>query len=138
MTVLRIKNQSDYAFQIWMNSFPNSTHPLDKERFLVFAKTVARYRNKKWLNYEHFENSIKLHPSHFDENKIESYFARLADYVEFYKVDPIPSVTVVDGIERFQQVGVIKDKIYQVTISREEYDKGGASAATLKNAKTLD
>ena len=138
MTVLRIKNQSDYAFLVWMNSFSNSTHPLDDERFMVFAKTVARYRSKKWLSFDHFEKSIKMHPNYFDEDKIEKYFARLVDYAQFYKLHTIPSVTHADGNESFLQVGVRKGKIYQVAISREEYDKGGASATTLRKVDEVD
>lgn len=131
MTVIRFKNQSDYAFLVWMNSFPNSAHPLDEDRFRTFAKTVARYRNKKWLKFSFFEQRIIKHPNYFDEEKIEIYFERLCDYVEFYKTPYIPSVSFGEGKERFLQVGVKNGEIYDVPISEKEYMSGGVTGPFL-------
>lgn len=137
MAVIRYKNQSDYAFLLWMGSHPNSAHPTDEERFRRFAKTVAIYRNKKWLDYDFFRKSILDHPNYFDEEKIEGYWEQLRDFVEFHKTAPIPTVGHGgnDGDYGLYQMGVNKGKMYQVRISQAEYYKGGATKETMRNAE---
>lgn len=136
MALLRFKDHCDYAFLDWMDSFPNSGHPLDEERFYCFAKSVAIYRNKKWLSYEHFEKSILSHSTYFEPDKIEKYWHRLRDFIAFHRVGPIPSVIVTndDRYGKFQ-VGVIENQIYEVPISEKEYMAGGVSKAVAKQRR---
>lgn len=137
MALFRYKNHSDYAFLLWMGSHPNSAHPLDEKRFRIFAKTVAVYRNKKWLDYDFFSKSIVEHPSYFDEEKIDKYWGRLRDFVEFHKTGPIPTVAhgSNDGDYGYYQMGVDKGKMYQVKLSQEEYLKGGATKEAMRRAE---
>ncbi len=135
MAVIKFQNQSDYAFLIWMSNFPESGHPLDSERFYVFAKTVARYRNKKWLDYSYFEERILKHTPKFDKEEIEKFWYKLLELVKFYKTGTVPAFGD-DGLNRYglYQRGVKNGKMYEVKISKEEYYGGGASKETMKNA----
>lgn len=131
---MRYKNQCDYAFNVWMDSFPDSGHAHDEERFYQFAKSVAVYRNRKWLGYVHFEKSILAHPNYFEPEKIERYWERLRDLVNFHKVGPIPTTTVTnDGRYGVFQAGVSKGKMYEVPISRDEFMKGGITSKNIKD-----
>jgi hypothetical protein len=137
MAVIRYKNQSNYAFMIWMGSHPNSGHALDEERFYRFAKTVAVYRNKKWLDQDFFRKSVLEHPTYLDEEKIDKYWRKLLELVAFHKVGPIPTVGH-GGEDRdhgLYQMGVDKGRMYQVKISKAEYYKGGATKETMRNAE---
>lgn len=140
MAVVRYKNQSEYAFLIWMNNYPESFHPLDMQRFYVFAKSVARYRGKKWLNHSYFKNRVLKHTPHFNEDDIESFWEKLCELVEFHRVSPMPVIDLevtASGKTRSgtYQRGVKNGKFYEVEISEGEYFKGGASKKTLKKAK---
>ncbi len=105
-----------------MDNFPDSGHPLDERRFYVFAKTVARYRNKKWRDYSYFEKCILEHTPHFDKEDIEKFWSRLRELVEFHSVNPIPTVSD-DGEKRhgLYQRGIKGGKMYEVQISEAEY-----------------
>lgn len=140
MAVIRYKNQSDYAFLLWMGAHPNSAHPLDEERFYQFAKTVAVYRNKKWLDYDFFRKSILDHPKHFDEDKTDKYWHRLLELVAFHRVGPIPTVGHggSDSDYGLYQMGVNKGKIYRVKISQTEYYNGSATKDTMRQAEYSD
>lgn len=135
MSLVKYQNQSDYAFLIWMGSFPRSGHWLDQDRFHTFAKTVAMYRNKKWLDYDYFEGMVLAHTSTFEKEEIEKFYYKLRELVRFYKASAIPTVGHVDDDSYgIYQRGVKKGKIYDVEISQEEYYKGGATKETMKNA----
>jgi len=137
MGVVRYKNQSEYAFVIWISNFPDSGHPLDEQRFQVFAKTVAKYRNKRWLEYEYFENQIKAYAPHFADDSVENYWHKLREFVSFYRLGAIPT-TVIDGEQRkgLYQRGVKNGKLYEVEINENEYyGRRGATAETLKHVE---
>lgn len=135
MAVIRYKNQCEYAFLHWMDQFPESFHFLDMERFYSFAKSVAIYRGKRWLDYSYFKGRILQHTSHFSEENIETFSDKLHELVNYHRTPPVP---VVGGVkdERYgvYQRGAINGIRYEVPISKEEYYGGGASAETLKNA----
>ncbi len=143
MAVVRYKNQSEYAFLIWINNHPGSFHSLDTERFHVFVKTVARYRSKKWQDYSYFKKRVLDHAPKFGENNIDIFHSKLEELLRFYKACPIPTVSLEElgSIKKnspksilFQR-GVKDGKSYIVEISEQEYYSGGASKETLKKAK---
>lgn len=135
MALIRFKNQSDYALLHWLSQWPNSGHPLDEQRFMVFAKCVARYRSKKWLQYENFEAALQQSNHHFENEDIEKHYFKLRSFVEFYHTLPIGSVEHGDsGDYGYYQRGVRGGKMYVVPISKEEYFTG-ATEETLKKAE---
>jgi hypothetical protein len=138
MALTRFKNHSDYALNIWLNSSPNSGHARDEQRFMAFAKSVARYRNKKWLKYENFEKALKDNKHYFEEDEIDKYYYKLLAFVEFYRTNPVQSVAPSgkNGYGYYQR-GVIKGRMYEVPISEEEYFTG-ASKETLAKAEFFD
>ncbi len=138
MSLIRFKNQCDYALKTWLDNWPTSGHPLDERRFMVFAKSVAKYRNKKWLSFKNFEKALTTSPHHFTDDEIEKYYYKLLSFVEFYKTPPIPSVEIGEGGDYgYYQRGVRNGKRYVVSISQEEYFKG-ASKDTLMMVEYLD
>lgn len=135
MALIVFKNHSDYALKQWLDNWPLSAHPLDEQRFMVFAKTVAKYRNKKWLKYANFEKALKESTHPFDDDEIEKYYFKLQAFVEFYSTPAIQSiVTTNDKDYGYYQRGVLKGRMYQVPISKAEYFKG-ASKDTLAKAE---
>jgi hypothetical protein len=66
MGLYKIKQPVEYAFLQWMNNFPDSTHPLDQRRFFTLAKTVCRYRAKKWQRPEYLRKRILETNPYFD------------------------------------------------------------------------
>jgi len=140
MAVVRYKNQSEYAFLIWMNNYPESFHPLDMRRFYVFAKSVARYRSKRWLDYSYFKDQVLKHTPHFSEDNVDLFWNKLTELVEFHHIIPMPVIdleTSSTGKTRSgtYQRGVMNGKFYQVEISDDEYFRGGATKETLKKAE---
>jgi len=109
-----------------MNAHPNSNHSLDDSRFYQFVKTVMVYRSKKWQNYVYFETAILGHPTYFDSEKIPLYWERLKICAQFYAVKQIPTVSGdSNGKHDVRQVGVLRQSIYDVPISRREFLDGG-------------
>ena len=136
MAVVKYKNQSEYAFYNWLGSYPESGHPLDTQRFYVFAKTVAKYRNKRWQDYAYFEKRVLTHSPHFDKENLEDFYYRLCELVKFYSIGALPTTTLDDENRRgFFQRGVRQGKRYEVQISEAEYYNGGATTQTLDNAE---
>ncbi|MCC7570898.1 hypothetical protein KO465_06160 [Candidatus Micrarchaeota archaeon] len=140
MAVIRYKNQTEYAFLVWMKNYPESFHPLDMRRFYVFAKSVARFRCKRWLDYSYFEDRVLKHTSHFSKENIDLFWDKLTELVEFHQASPMPVIdleTSSTGETRpgTYQRGVKDGRFYEVKISDEEYFSGGASKETLKKAK---
>jgi hypothetical protein len=140
MSVVRYKNPSDYAFLEWMGMYPESHHPLDTERFYVFVKTVARFRNQKWRNFDYFEKRVLEHKPHFDKAEIEHFWSRMQEMLCFYQVSALPSITSsLDERSGIYQRGVKNGIQYEVQISEQEYyGRKGASAETLKNVTFFD
>jgi hypothetical protein len=140
MAVMRYKNQSEYTFLIWINNYPESFHPLDMRRFYVFAKSVTRYRSKKWLSYSYFKDQVLKRTPHFSEDNIDLFWNKLTELVEFLHIIPMPVIdleTSSTGKARSgtYQRGVMNGKFYEVKISDDEYFRGGATKETLKKAE---
>jgi hypothetical protein len=133
MASIRYKNQSEYAFLHWMNNYPESFHPLDMKRFYVFAKSVARYRSKKWRDYSYFEKRILKHTPHFSRENITFFWEKLEELISFYRLAPIPTIRSENfsSDNKFRtgcyQRGVIDGKFYEVEISEDEYIAGGVT-----------
>lgn len=138
MALIRYKNNSEYALKQWLSNWPLSAHPLDEQRFMIFAKSVAKYRSKKWLKYENFEKALKQSKHPFEDAEVEHYYYKLQSFVEFYGTPALPLViTTGDNDHGWYQQGVMRDKRYRVSISKEEYFKG-ASKETLAKAEFFD
>jgi hypothetical protein len=110
------------------------------QRFYVFAKSVARYRNKKWLGYSYFKDRVLKHTPHFSDDNIDLFWNKLSELVEFHHAIPIPVIdleTNSKGKTRpgIYQKGVKNGRFYEVKISDEEYSSGAASKETLKKAE---
>ena len=140
MAIVRYKNPTDQALIIWLSNWPNSGHPLDEERFMVFAKSTARYRNKKWLDYDTFKKALEDSEHHFSEEEIQDYYYKLRSFVDFHSTPPMPLVSHIDrqGDYGYYQQGVKDGRIYEVPISQSEYLSRGASKATLQNITFID
>lgn len=119
--LIRFKNQSECAFIIWMNNFPDSFHPLDMERFYVFVKTVARYRNMKWRNYEYFKQQILARKPHFTEKDIDYLYDLMQNCLNFHRTSYIDSSSHFDGEYGYKQVGVKNGEMYEIDITESEF-----------------
>jgi hypothetical protein len=137
MVLIRYKNQSEYAFLVWMNASPNSHHPLDEERFYQFVKTLAVYRNKKWIDYAYFRQRVLAHSTYFDEEKIDEYWEKLQELLAYHKVAAVPTVghDSSTGDYGYYQDGANNGKMYRVKISQAEYLHGGATKNTMLEAE---
>lgn len=126
MTLIRFKNQTEYAFIVWMNSFPESFHPLDMERFYMFVKTIARYRSKKWRGYNYFRVQILLQKPHFDEKTIERLHDIMEHCLEFHRTPYIDSTShSKDGEYGYKQIGIKDRSIYTLDITKNKWLNGG-------------
>lgn len=125
MALTRYKNQTEYAFIIWMSQFPDSYHWMDMQRFYMFVKTVARYRNMKWRRYDYFREQILVRKPHFAEHDIEKFHGIMMKCLEFYKAPYIDSTNHVDGDYGYKQTGVKDGEIYEIDITEAEFLKNG-------------
>jgi len=126
MTLIRYKNQTEYAFIIWMSNYPDSFHPMDMQRFYVFVKTVARYRSTKWRRYDYFSQQILAHKPHFAEEDIDKFHDIMLKCLEFHKVPYIDSTNHSDDDGYgYKQVGVKNGEIYEFDITQAEFLKNG-------------
>lgn len=125
MTLVRFKNQTEYAFVVWMDNHPESFHPLDMQRFYTFVQTVARYRSKKWRNYEYFKHQVVLRRPHFSEEHIDHFFDLMHICLDYHAARPIDSTTHSGGGYGYIQVGVKDGKIYEIDITEKEFLKHG-------------
>jgi hypothetical protein len=75
-----------YSFEIWMNNYPESYHPLDMKRFYRFVHTVKRYSRKPitegWLRDEILKYQ-KTHKNKLDDDKINYYCSLFRDLIDF-------------------------------------------------------
>lgn len=76
----------EVAFNTWINNYPESYHPLDQERFLVFVKTVCRYsENQKdadWL-----KKKIEKSNQSFNPDNLEKFLNQFELFQKFYKIN---------------------------------------------------
>ena len=124
--LIRFKNQTEYAFIVWMSSFPDSFHPLDMQRFYTFVKTVGRYRSKKWREYEYFKQQVVARKPHFAETNIDYFHDLMLKCLDFYKVPYIDSTAHGDDHGYgYRQIGVKDGRIYELSITKDEWLSGG-------------
>lgn len=139
MTLVRYKDQCELAFLSWTSTAPFSAHPNDKERFYRFAKSVAVYRSKKWLDEEYFSSRIKGKLGYTDERSTEKYWSKLDELVRFHKTGPVPTVAVInDDKYGIAQSGVHNGEVYKIPISREGYMNGGLSRSEVRRLISQD
>ena len=69
--LVRYKNQTEYSFQVWIRNFPESTHPLDRKRFLTFAKTVCAFNATRWKNISFLKARILKEKPNFDVERLQ-------------------------------------------------------------------
>ncbi|CAN5689364.1 hypothetical protein BH23PAT2_BH23PAT2_08660 [soil metagenome] len=126
MTLIRFKNQTEYSFIIWMDSFPESFHPLDMKRFYIFVKTVARYRSVKWRDYGYFKQQILVRKPHFTGRDIEYFHDLVLKCLEFHRTPYIDSTNhSEDGGYGYKQVGIKNRETYEFDITQDEWLNGG-------------
>lgn len=122
MTLIRFKNQTEYAFIIWIDNHPESFHPLDMQRFYAFVKTVARYRSKKWRDYEHFKQQILAHASHFSQENIDYFYDLMKSCLAFHEATSVGSIELVsDENYGSKEVGVKDGTIYEIDIAKTDF-----------------
>jgi hypothetical protein len=90
MALVKYKNQIEYSFYIWIRNYPESSHPADKERFLVFAKTVCSFNGKKWKDTEYLKQRILKEKPNFDIDVLETILIIYENLMEFFKVNELP------------------------------------------------
>ena len=92
MALVKYKNPVVYGFQIWMANHPESTHPLDRERFLEFAKNVCRYNAKRWKDVDFLEKQILEVKPTFDPDRLEQILIAFEYLVDFHGTNALPNV----------------------------------------------
>lgn len=126
MTLIRYKNQIEYAFIIWMSNYPDSYHWADMQRFYTFVKTVARYRSTKWRQYDYFRQQVLTRKPHFAADDIEKFHDIMMKCLEFYKAPYIDTINhSEDGGYGYKQVGVKNGEIYEIDITESEWLHNG-------------
>mgnify|MGYP001583853251 CR=1 FL=1 len=97
--LVKYKNQVEYSFLLWIKSYPESTHPNDKERFLQFTKNVCRYNARKWKNTEFLKQRILKEKPNFNQDSLQDFIIAFDYMIEFYKTDPLPQVWRIEDTE---------------------------------------
>ena len=83
MVVIHNKNPIKQTFNAWINSFPESFHWCDMDRFYRFVKAVCRYsrkpKNSIWLQEQISKSGKKL-----SEEVIQIYCEKFDELQRFY------------------------------------------------------
>ena len=119
MTLQKIKQPVEYSFLQWINGYPDSGHWADKERFLIFAKTVCRYNATRWKKPDHLRNRILKAKPNFDSDLLDHILDLYTTLIGFYKAVACPTTRLVRGGVRrglYIEIGVKKGKIYKVEL----------------------
>ena len=120
MTLIRFKNQTEYAFLTWMGGFPESHHFLDDERFYRFVKCIARYRAKKWRDREYFEQRVLAHTLHFSPENIDYFWDKLQTCLHYHTTPYLDTRVENNGTHGYKQIGVKNGEIYEIDITKAE------------------
>lgn len=84
MAIIHNKRPIIQSFDIWINNYPESFHPLDMQRFYTFVKAVCRYsrtpKDQDWLR-----EKIKKSKNSMTEADIEVYCEKFKELQTFYK-----------------------------------------------------
>jgi len=91
MSLYKIKQPVEYSFLYWMNSFPDSRHWADKERFFRFVKTVCRHNAKNWKKPDYLRERILEAKPNFDQEFLDSLLNLYMNLLEFYRAIPFSS-----------------------------------------------
>lgn len=83
------KNPIEQAFNIWINNYPESYHPLDMQRFYVLVKTVCRY-SRSLKDGEWLKNKISEVKNSLSDEDVEFYCERFDMLQKFHKANVIP------------------------------------------------
>ncbi len=80
----RKKQSVESSFKLWINQYPNSWHPYDKERFLKFVRHVCIFSASKWKHTEYLEKRIIKEKPNFDKDDLGCLLV-IYDYLtDFY------------------------------------------------------
>lgn len=132
MPILLIKNPVEYSFILWMNSFPESMHPSDMDRFYTFVRSVARYNGKRWRKYTYFKDQILVRKPLFDQEVIDEFWSLMQHCLAYHKASEMSSGTLIDKPGSHQQSGVLDGEIYFVDITGQEYMVGGINKSEIR------
>ena len=114
----RIVSPSEYSFAVWMNGHPFSGHPLDDKRFFRFVKTIIRYKNYKYRDYQYFCEQVNKYLSNIDENKRDEKYYLMIKLIEFHNQKAI-STTDINGDNNSYFAKVVGTDIIYEEISRK-------------------
>ena len=64
------------SFELWINNYPKSYHPLDMKRFEKFI--VSLFVNNETIDYKKFEYFLKTEKK-FNENDCEYFSSRIRE-----------------------------------------------------------
>ena len=121
----------EFSFMMWAKQFPESPHPCDMDRFYTFVVTLKKYEcgNKKWLKKDYFTKKCYKY-KFFNDSIIEQRYNLLMTLFSFVKAEAVPisrierNLSNDDSAEpKFFQKAVIDGKVYQMQITKEEFDK---------------
>lgn len=121
----------EFSFMMWAKQFPESSHQCDLNRFYTFVVTLKKYKcgNSKWLKKDYFIKKCHKY-NFFNDVMIDQRYNLLIDLFCFVDAEPVPIYRIErhlsndDSAEpKFFQKAVIDGKVYQIQITKEEFDK---------------
>lgn len=109
------KKPTKESFIRWINQHPDSSHPLDYSRFLIFVKTGLRQGASKLLDPENFKKEVLRLKPDFDMGILNSCASDLQKFSDLHKTRPIIILEVTPENGHETQIDVIKDQITQLS-----------------------
>jgi hypothetical protein len=86
--LVKYKNPVEHSFYLWMRNHPESGHPLDKERFLKFAKNVCAFNNAgEWKQLGYLEKRILQEKPKFDQANLSQLIIIFESLIDFYRIN---------------------------------------------------
>jgi hypothetical protein len=125
MTIYRIRQPTEYSFLQWINNYPDSGHWKDRERFLIFVKTVCKYNATKWKDSNYLKNRILEAKPHFNREFLDRLLDLYEKLIQFYKIGACPNLRSINNRRvkknHYIEVRVKKGNIYERELPWEEY-----------------
>ena len=90
MSLYRIRQPTEYSFLQWINSYPDSGHWTDEERFFEFVKTACIYRARKWKDSNYLRQRILDKKPHFDRESLDYHLDLYKILIKFYETEGCP------------------------------------------------
>lgn len=85
MTALvKIKNPVEYRFQQWIGHYPESAHPFDRRRFLLFVKNICTFNARRWKDADYLEKRILKSKPHFDRDRLQQKLIIFESLIDFF------------------------------------------------------